>query len=111
MHDPECPTAIIASRTPRHRRRRAAHPDGADAARSHLCSLKALQRDTVIRPRRLRYERHQGPPLDFSANLRGGPAPEEVDYVIMGHVLQAGCGQMTARQAAVKAGIPMTSRR
>ena len=39
---------------------------------------------------------------------RAGVAPEKVDYVIMGHVLQAGCGQMTARQAAAKAGIPMT---
>jgi acetyl-CoA C-acetyltransferase len=33
---------------------------------------------------------------------------EQVDYVIMGQVLQAGTGQITARQAAVKAGIPMT---
>ncbi|NNN21417.1 MAG: acetyl-CoA C-acetyltransferase, partial [Acidimicrobiales bacterium] len=32
----------------------------------------------------------------------------EVDYVFMGHVIQAGQGQITARQAAVKAGIPMT---
>lgn len=32
---------------------------------------------------------------------------EWVDYVIMGHVLPAGVGQMPARQAAVKAGIPM----
>jgi acetyl-CoA C-acetyltransferase len=31
-----------------------------------------------------------------------------VDYVFMGQVLQAGQGQITARQAAVKAGIPMT---
>lgn len=38
---------------------------------------------------------------------RSGVAPDQVDYVIMGHVLQAGQGQMTARQAAVKAGIPM----
>ena len=35
-------------------------------------------------------------------------APEQVDYVIMGQVLQAGAGQIPARQAAVKAGIPMT---
>jgi acetyl-CoA C-acetyltransferase len=28
--------------------------------------------------------------------------------VIMGHVIQAGAGQITARQAAVKGGIPMT---
>jgi len=39
---------------------------------------------------------------------RAGVAPEDVDYVLMGQVLQAGQGQITARQAAVKAGIPMT---
>ena len=39
---------------------------------------------------------------------RAGLAPDVVDYVIMGHVLQAGTGQITARQAAVKAGIPMS---
>jgi len=38
---------------------------------------------------------------------RAGVAPDQVDYVIMGQVLQAGAGQITARQAAVKAGIPM----
>jgi len=37
---------------------------------------------------------------------RSGVAPEKVDYVIMGHVLQAGTGQITARQAAIAAGIP-----
>lgn len=39
---------------------------------------------------------------------RAGVAPEQVQYVIMGHVLQAGGGQITARQAAVEAGIPMS---
>jgi acetyl-CoA C-acetyltransferase len=39
---------------------------------------------------------------------RAGVSPEDVDYVLMGQVLQAGQGQITARQAAVKAGIPMT---
>ena len=39
---------------------------------------------------------------------RAGVAPEDVDYVIMGHVLQAGGGQITARQAAVAGGIPMS---
>jgi len=39
---------------------------------------------------------------------RAGVDAEEVDYVFMGQVLQAGQGQITARQAAVKAGIPMT---
>ncbi|MEI6361688.1 MAG: acetyl-CoA C-acetyltransferase [Actinomycetes bacterium] len=38
---------------------------------------------------------------------RAGVAPEQVDYVIMGQVIQAGAGQISARQAAVKAGIPM----
>src|SRR5437870_5666148 len=40
---------------------------------------------------------------------RAGLSPEEVDYVFMGHVLQAGQGQITARQAAAKAGIPLTT--
>ncbi len=39
---------------------------------------------------------------------RAGVSPEDVDYVFMGQVLQAGTGQITARQAGVKAGIPMT---
>jgi acetyl-CoA C-acetyltransferase len=56
---------------------------------------------------------------DFSATdlggfaIRGaleksGVSPDQVDYVIMGQVLQAGAGQMPARQAAVNAGIPMS---
>jgi acetyl-CoA C-acetyltransferase len=43
-----------------------------------------------------------------SALARAGVSGEQVDYVIMGQVLQAGAGQITARQAAVKGGIPMT---
>ena len=39
---------------------------------------------------------------------RSGVTGNQVDYVIMGHVLQAGQGQITARQAAFKGGIPMT---
>jgi acetyl-CoA C-acetyltransferase len=39
---------------------------------------------------------------------RAGVGAEQVDYVLMGHVLLAGQGQITARQAAAKAGIPMT---
>ena len=39
---------------------------------------------------------------------RAGVAPDQVDYVLMGQVIQAGQGQITARQAAVKGGIPMT---
>ena len=43
-----------------------------------------------------------------SALERSGITGDQVDYVIMGHVIQAGAGQITARQAAVKGGIPMT---
>ncbi|MCL4161066.1 UNVERIFIED_CONTAM: hypothetical protein GTU68_032865 [Idotea baltica] len=39
---------------------------------------------------------------------RAGVPPEDVDYVYMGQVLQAGAGQITARRAAVNAGIPMS---
>jgi acetyl-CoA C-acetyltransferase len=39
---------------------------------------------------------------------RAGVAGDQVEYVIMGHVLQAGTGQIPSRQAAVKAGIPMS---
>jgi acetyl-CoA C-acetyltransferase len=43
-----------------------------------------------------------------SALERAGVTGDQVDYVIMGHVIQAGAGQITARQAAVKGGIPMS---
>ncbi|HEX8002679.1 MAG TPA: acetyl-CoA C-acetyltransferase [Mycobacteriales bacterium] len=39
---------------------------------------------------------------------RAGVTGDDVDYVILGQVLQAGAGQIPARQAAVKGGIPMT---
>jgi acetyl-CoA C-acetyltransferase len=40
------------------------------------------------------------------ALARSGISADQVDYVLMGHVIQAGAGQITARQAAIKAGIP-----
>ena len=39
---------------------------------------------------------------------RAGISPEQVDYVYMGQVIQAGQGQITARQAAVAGGVPMS---
>jgi acetyl-CoA C-acetyltransferase len=42
------------------------------------------------------------------ALARAGVAPDEVDHVIVGQVLMAGQGQVPSRQAAVKAGIPMS---
>jgi acetyl-CoA C-acetyltransferase len=40
------------------------------------------------------------------AVARSAIDPDQIDYVLMGHVLQAGTGQITARQAAIAAGIP-----
>ena len=40
------------------------------------------------------------------ALARSGVAPDQVDYVVMGQVIRAGTGQITARQAAIAAGIP-----
>ncbi|MGW4094524.1 acetyl-CoA C-acetyltransferase [Nocardia sp. NPDC004750] len=39
---------------------------------------------------------------------KAGLAPDRVQYTIMGQVLTAGAGQMPARQAAAKAGVPMS---
>ena len=39
---------------------------------------------------------------------KAGLSGDHIDYVYMGHVLQAGAGQITARQAAVNGGIPMS---
>ncbi len=39
---------------------------------------------------------------------RAGLSGDQVDYVFMGHVIGAGAGQITARQAAVAGGIPMS---
>ena len=43
-----------------------------------------------------------------AALQRAGVSPDQVDYVFMGQVIQAGAGQITARQAAANAGIPMS---
>jgi acetyl-CoA C-acetyltransferase len=40
---------------------------------------------------------------------RAGIEPDEVEYVLMGQVLQAGAGQAPARQAAIGAGLPKTT--
>ncbi len=54
--------------------------------------------------------RHSGTELGSiairAALERSGLEPAEVEYVIMGQVLQAGAGQAPARQAAIGAGLP-----
>ena len=49
---------------------------------------------------------HLGAAAIREALARSEIPADQVDYVLMGHVIQAGAGQITARQAAVKAGIP-----
>lgn len=44
-----------------------------------------------------------------AALQRSGVAPDQVQEVIMGHVLQGGTGQAPARQAMLKAGVPSTA--
>ena len=46
-----------------------------------------------------------------AAMERIGLEPNEIEYVIMGEVLQAGVGQAPARQAAIAAGLPKEPRR
>ncbi len=76
-------------------------------------------RSVIVAGARTPMGRLLGSLKDFSAAQLGGVAitgaleragvtPDQVEYVIMGHVIQAGTGQITARQAAVAAGIPMS---
>jgi acetyl-CoA C-acetyltransferase len=44
-----------------------------------------------------------------AALARSGISAGQVDYVVLGQVLQAGCGQLPARQAAVKGGLDMST--
>src|SRR5207248_5228713 len=78
-----------------------------------------MARSVIVSGARTPMGRLLGSLKDFSAAELGGVAiraalersgitPEQVDYVVMGNVIQAGTGQITARQAAVKAGIAMT---
>jgi acetyl-CoA C-acetyltransferase len=82
-------------------------------------SQPAQPRSVIVSGARTPMGRLLGSLKDFSAADLGGVAikaaleragitGEQVDYVIMGHVLQAGAGQNPARPAAVAGGIPMS---
>jgi len=77
-----------------------------------------MTENVIVAAARTPIGRFGGGLADFSGADLGGFAikealgrasmdPRDIDYVIMGQVLQAGAGQITARQAAVSAGIPM----
>jgi acetyl-CoA C-acetyltransferase len=78
-----------------------------------------MSRSVIVSGARTPMGRLLGSLKDFSAADLGGIAikaaleragisGDQVEYVIMGQVLQAGAGQNPARPAAVAAGIPMT---
>ncbi|MGB7103502.1 MAG: acetyl-CoA C-acetyltransferase [Acidimicrobiales bacterium] len=78
-----------------------------------------MSRSVIIAGSRTAIGKFSGVFATLSAQDLGGAAikhvlettgvdPASVDAVLMGQVIQAGQGQITARQAAVNAGIPMT---
>jgi acetyl-CoA C-acetyltransferase len=82
-------------------------------------SQPAHTRSVIVGGARTPMGRLLGSLKDFSAADLGGVAikaaleragitGDQVDYVIMGHVIQAGAGQNPARPAAVAGGIPMS---
>jgi acetyl-CoA C-acetyltransferase len=77
-----------------------------------------MSRSVIVSAVRTPFGRLGGGLVDYEATQLGaiairaaldkvGLEPGEVEYVIMGQVLQAGAGQAPARQAAVGAGIPI----
>jgi acetyl-CoA C-acetyltransferase len=76
-----------------------------------------MSRSVIVGAARTPYGKFGGGLKSFTAMDLGGFAiagaisraalsPEQIDYVYMGHVLQAGCGQVTSRQASRRAGLP-----
>ncbi len=77
----------------------------------------SMARAVIVSAVRTPFGRLGGALKDYEAPLLGGHVikaaldkvglgPDEVEYVIMGEVLQAGVGQAPARQAAIAAGLP-----
>src|ERR1700740_2933899 len=98
---------------------RAARPlDTGPSGDLSAVTLAGMSRSVILGAVRTPFGRLGGGLKNSSATERGaivvraaleraGIAPCEVEYVIMGQVLQGGAGQAPARQAAVGAGIPI----
>src|SRR5580693_1635589 len=89
------------------------------AAAQDMGIVSGMREAVIVGGARTAIGRLLGSLSDFSAAELGGIAikaalgrsgvdGQQVDYVIMGQVLQAGAGQIPSRQAAVLGGIPMT---
>ena len=87
-------------------------------SRARIVTLFSMPRSVIVSAVRTPFGRlggglaeHQATELGAIAIKealgRAGLEPSEVEYVIMGQVLQAGVGQAPARQAAIGAGIPI----
>jgi acetyl-CoA C-acetyltransferase len=83
-----------------------------------MASLSAMARSVIVSALRTPFGRLGGGLKDYEATELGAHAikaaleriglePNEIEYVIMGQVLQGGAGQAPARQAAVGAGLPI----
>ena len=83
-----------------------------------MASLSAMARSVIVSALRTPFGRLGGGLKDYEATELGAHAikaaleriglePGEIEYVIMGQVLQGGAGQAPARQAAVGAGLPI----
>ena len=92
-------------------------PEIYDAAAIPVVTLIRMARSVIVSAVRTPFGRLGGGLAEHEATelgaiairealSRAGLEPEEVEYVIMGQVLQAGAGQAPARQAAIGAGIP-----
>jgi acetyl-CoA C-acetyltransferase len=86
--------------------------------RSPIVTLFPMARSVIVSAARTPFGRLGGGLKDYEATQlgsiaikaaleRAGLEAGEVEYVIMGQVLQAGAGQAPARQAAIGAGIPI----
>src|SRR6185312_12103929 len=83
-----------------------------------MASLSAMARSVIVSALRTPFGRLGGGLKDYEATELGAHAikvaleriglePNEVEYVIMGQVLQGGAGQAPGRQAAIGAGLPI----
>jgi acetyl-CoA C-acetyltransferase len=83
-----------------------------------VVTLAWMARSVIVSAVRTPFGRLGGGLKDYEATELGAHAikaaleriglePEEIDYVIMGQVLQGGAGQAPARQAAIGAGLPI----
>jgi len=94
-------------------------PDFSTMGRKIKSQFKSVREVVVVEACRTPYGRFGGALKDFTAPELGALAikevirrtngkvkPSDVDYVFMGQVVPAGCGQIPSRQATILAGLP-----